>query len=161
MEVSQHQLLNSNPRIAAVATAFAAIVALSGVFLAVQQSAASQSGAHHGIVLLGTTNEGGSCAYAQPPIGGILDILAGPCNGSVSSKQYESLPSIVTLSKGSRVVAQCEIYGEQRIAWVEPVGKYLIRTDQTPFTKNESIAVSSSRDTKVDLLPACPGLTYF
>jgi hypothetical protein len=139
--------------------AFGVIVILSEVLLAGQRSAAGQSGAHHGIVPLGTTNEGSSGAYIQP--GGILDILAGPCNGSVSNKEYESLPSIVTLSKGSKVVAQWEIFGEKRIAWVEPVGKYSIRTDQTPFTTNESIAVSASHEAMVDLLPACPGMTYF
>jgi hypothetical protein len=160
VEVSRHKLLKLNPRIAAAALAFAVIVILSGILFAVQRTEASPSSEHHGIVSLGTTNEGGSGAYTQPATGGILDILAGPCNGSVSNKQYESLPSIVTLSKGSMVVAQWEIYGEQRIAWVEPVGKYSIRTDQTPFTKNQFISVSASHDTKVDLLPACPGMTY-
>ena len=161
MQVSQHNLLNANSRIVTATLTFVVVGILGIVLFAGQRSEASQVGVHHGIVPRGTTNEGGTGAYDQPATGGILDILAGPCNGSVSNKQYESLPSLVTLSQGSRSVAQWEIYGEQRIAWVEPVGKYSIRTDQTPFTKNQSLTVSASHVTRVDLLPACPGMTYF
>lgn len=155
MGTSGHRiaLLKMNKIVAAVA----ALVCLTGgaLLFDAHRSAAS-SIAPHGIVPIGTTNEGGSGAYSQPATGGILDITAGPCTGIASSKIYESLPLRVTLLRGSTIMAQWEIYGEQRIAWVELVGKYSIRTNQTPFTKDQTVVVSTSHNASVDLLPACP-----
>ena len=45
-----------------------------------------------------------------------MDIVAGACAGAVTEATYERLASRITLTKDSKVVAQWEIYGEQRIA---------------------------------------------
>jgi hypothetical protein len=139
-----------------VATVAALVLLLGGALLFNVHRSAAGSIAPHGIVPIGTTNEGGSGAFNHPATGGILDITAGPCSPLTSSKIYESLPSRVTLLRGSTIVAQWEIYGEQRIAWIEPVGRYFIRTNQTPFKKNTSVVITASHNASVDLLPACP-----
>jgi hypothetical protein len=73
----------------------------------------------------------------------------------VTEATYKHLASRITLTKDSRVVAQWEIYGEQRIAWVEPVGVYSIHSNQSTMTKNVRVVVSSSRVAEVRLMPGC------
>jgi hypothetical protein len=112
--------------------------------------------APHGIVPIGSTNEGGS-GWPKGPATGILDITAGPCVGIIPSiKEYESIPSRITVRHGSKVVAKWEIYGQQRIVWVEPVGTYLIHSNQ-PLTVNKvvRVVVTSSHVANVRLLSGC------
>ena len=115
---------------------------------------AAASGDPHGVVPLVSTNEGGS-GSSRGPATGIVDIVAGPCATIVTESTYEHLASRITLTKDSKVVAQWEIYGEQRIAWVVPVGAYSIRSNQIRMPKSVPIVVSSSRVAEVRLMPAC------
>ncbi len=134
----------------AIAVATAAIVAT--LFTGIREVAAS--GSPHGIVTLGKTNEGGS-GSSNGPATGILNILAGPCASAVREATYEEMTSLITLTKDAKVVARWEIYGKQRIAWVEPVGVYSIRSNQPTMTKGIRIVVSSSNVAEVRLMPAC------
>jgi len=108
----------------------------------------------HGIVLLGQTNEGGS-GSSSGAASGILDIFAGPCAVGVSENTYKRLTARITLSEDAAVVAQWKIFGEQRIAWVEPVGVYSIRSNQPTMTKSQRVDVTQSHVAKVFLMPAC------
>jgi hypothetical protein len=115
---------------------------------------AMASGTGHGIVPIGLTNEGGSGGGKQ--ITGILDIVAAPCVGvATSEKAYEAIPSRITLLRGSKVIARWEIYGQQRIAWVEPVGTYFMHSNQSTVTTNVRVIVSSSRVATVNLIARC------
>jgi hypothetical protein len=128
------------------------LVLSSGVTSATASAAAV---VHHGIVPIGSTNEGGSGGKPTTATG-LLDITAAPCVGIVqTAKEYESIPSRITLLHGSKVVARWEIYGEQRIAWVEPVGTYLIHSNQPAVTKDVRVVVSSSHVAVVRLIPGC------
>lgn len=137
----------------AVVAIVVAVAALVGT-LQIGIPLASASGAPHGIVTLGSTNEGGS-GSSRGPATGIVDIIAGPCASIVTEATYERLASRITLTKDSKVVAQWEIYGEQRIAWVEPVGVYSIHSNQSTTPKSVRVVVSSSRVALVRLMPAC------
>jgi Protein of unknown function (DUF4232) len=117
-------------------------------------SGTGRTAAARGIVPIGTTNEGGS-GLPNGPATGILDITAGPCVGMALPKVYESLRSLITLRHGSRVVASWNIYGEQRIAWVEPAGIYTVSSNQPTANRPVTIIVSRVRMVKVDLMPAC------
>ncbi|MHB2028668.1 MAG: hypothetical protein ACYCPT_07605 [Acidimicrobiales bacterium] len=141
----------TSSKVVAIALVLAALVV--GV-LPIGISLATASGVPHGIVLLGSTNEGGS-GSSRGPATGIVDIVAGPCAGAVAEATYEHLASRITLRKDSKVVAQWEIYGEQRIAWVEPVGVYSIHSNQNTTPKSRRVVVSSSRVAEVRLMPAC------
>jgi hypothetical protein len=137
----------------AVAVALMSMLVMSsGVTLA---TASAATAVHHGIVPIRSTNEGGS--GGPGPATGILDITAGPCVGIVqSTREYESIPSRITLRHGSKVVARWDIYGQQRIAWVEPVGTYLIHSNQPPTVNKEvRVVVSSSHVATVRLMPDC------
>ena len=98
-----------------------------GAVLFNAQSSDATSVAPHGIVPIGATNEGTNGA-PHGPATGILDISAAPCVGVATVKVYEALPSRITVLHGTKVVARWEIYGMQRIAWVEPVGTYLVHS---------------------------------
>jgi hypothetical protein len=52
-------------------------------------------------------------------------------------------------------VARWERFGKQRIAWVEPVGVYSIRSNQPTMTKSVRVVVTSSHVAEVQLMPAC------
>lgn len=108
----------------------------------------------HGIVPIGSTNEGGS-GIPNGPKTGILDITAGPCVGMVSVTDYQRLSTLITLRRGTKLVAEWRIFGEQRIAWVEPVGKYEVHSNQSTVTRALTIRVTASRPTVVKLMPAC------
>ena len=127
------------------------LVMSSGVTLA---TASAAPVVRHGIVPIGSTNEGGSGGHPGPATG-LLDITAGPCAGLVTEATYVHLPSRITLLQNFKVVAQWEIYGEQRIAWVEPVGVYSIRSNQPTAKKDMRVVVSSSHVATVRLMPAC------
>ena len=137
------------------------VIVSSGVLTS---TAISASPSLRGIELLGSTNEGGSGSPSGPRTG-ILDITAGPCVGMTSLETYEHIPSLITLRHGSAVVAKWRIFGEQQIAWVEPVGNYLIRSDQFPTSSSQSdktwdrsirVRVSShAKPAVVNLMPAC------
>jgi hypothetical protein len=115
---------------------------------------AMASGVAHGIVPLGSTNEGGSGGSRK--LTGILDITGAPCVGiALSEREYESIPSRITLLRGAKVVARWEIYGQQRIAWVEPVGSYFIHSNQSTVTKNVRVMVSSTHVATVNLIARC------
>jgi hypothetical protein len=137
-------------------TTVAIVVVVAALIGALQIgiSTASASGASHGIVTLGKTNEGGS-GSSRGAATGIVDILAGPCAVAVSEAAYERLSARITLSKGAKVVAQWKIFGEQRIAWVEPVGVYSIRSNQPTMTKSVRVAITPSQVATVRLIPAC------
>ena len=110
--------------------------------------------ASRGVVPLGLTNEGGS-GSSRGPATGIVDILAGPCATAVTEATYEHLASRITLSKDSKVVAQWEIYGQQRIAWVEPVGVYSVHSNQSATPRRVRVVVTSSQVAEVRLIPGC------
>ena len=139
-----------------VRTVFAIVVATTALLAAVFAgiSEASASGSPHGIVTLGDTNEGGS-GSSNGPATGILDILAGPCAIAVTEATYEHLTARITLTKDAKVVARWKTFGEQRIAWVEPVGVYSIRSNQPTMTRSVRVVVTSSHVTEVRLMPAC------
>lgn len=137
-------------------TVVAILVAVAALIGLLQNGGprATAPSASRGVVPLGLTNEGGS-GSSRGPATGIVDILAGPCATAVTEATYEHLASRITLSKDSKVVAQWEIYGQQRIAWVEPVGVYSIYSNQSTMTKSVRLVVSSSRVAEVRLMPAC------
>jgi hypothetical protein len=134
------------------------VLVSSGILTSTATSAATSV---RGIELLGSTNEGGTGSPSGPRTG-ILDITAGPCSVLTTLETYEHMPSLITLLHGSAVVAKWRIFGEQRIAWVEPVGNYLIRSNQFPTssrqsdkTRDRSIRVSTAKPAVVNLMPAC------
>ena len=137
-----------------VAAAIAVAAALVFGTLQLGDSLATASSAPHGIVPLGSTNEGGA-GSSRGPATGIVDIVAGACAGAVTEATYERLASRITLTKDSKVVAQWEIYGEQRISWVEPIGTYSARSNQITLPRSVRLVVSSSRVAEVRLMPAC------
>lgn len=133
----------------------AALIFLTGgAALFNAQSSDATSVAPHGIVLIGATNEGTNGA-SHGPATGILDISAAPCVGAATVKVYEALPSRITLLHGTKVVARWEIYGMQRIAWVEPVGTYLVHSNQSGAKRNVTIVVLSAHPAKANLVPSC------
>ena len=134
-----------------VAAAIAVAAALVFGTLQLGDSLATASSAPHGA---GSTNEGGA-GSSRGPATGIEDIVAGACAGAVTEATYERLASRITLTKDSKVVAQWEIYGEQRIAWVEPIGTYSARSNQITLPRSVRLVVSSSRVAEVRLMPAC------
>jgi hypothetical protein len=134
-----------------VAAAIAVAAALVFGTLQLGDSLATASSAPHGA---GSTNEGGA-GSSRGPATGIEDIVAGACAGAVTEATYERLASRITLTKDSKVVAQWEIYGEQRIAWVEPIGTYSARSNQITLPRSVRLVVSSSRVTEARLMPAC------
>jgi hypothetical protein len=141
----------TSSKVVAIVVAVAALV-VGGLQIGIPLATAS--GEPHGIVPLGSTNEGGS-GSSRSSTTGIVDIVAGPCATIATEATYEHLASRITLTKDSKVVAQWEIYGEQRIAWVEPVGVYSIRSNQITMPKSVPVVVSSSRVAEVRLMPAC------
>jgi len=130
------------------------VVAASVGVLQIGSPLATASNAPQGVVPLGSTNEGGS-GSSRGPATGIVDIIAGPCAGMVKEATYEGLTSRIKLTKDSKVVAQWEIHGRQRIAWVEPVGVYSIHSNQSTTLKRVRVVVSPSRVAEVRLMPAC------
>lgn len=134
-----------------VAAAIAVAAALVFGTLQLGDSLATASSAPHGA---GSTNEGGA-GSSRGPATGIVDIVAGACAGAVREATYERLASRITLTKDSKVVAQWEIYGEQRISWVEPIGTYSARSNQITLPRSVRLVVSSSRVAEVRLMPAC------
>lgn len=151
--VNRHWIdgLNSK-RIAALTIAF--ILLASGTVLADVHRSGASSTAPHGIVPIGQTNEGGSGSGTGPATG-LLDITAAPCVGIALQNAYESLPTRITLLQGSKVVARWEIYGEQRIAWIEPVGTYRVHSNQFSAKRYVLMVVSAARPAKADLVPIC------
>lgn len=116
---------------------------------------ASATKAPYGIVPLGSTNEGFP-GGANGATTGILDISGGPCIGPVITHQKEErLATRITLYRGAKVVAQWEIYGEQRIAWVEPVGTYSVSASDFQNGSKVPIVVSTSKNAAVNLNPGC------
>jgi hypothetical protein len=143
-------------RTTTVRTFFAIVVAATALGAAVLTgiSETSASASPHGIVTLGATNEGGS-GSSNGEATGILDILAAPCAVAVTQTTYEHLMARITLTRDAKVVARWEIFGKQRIAWVEPVGIYSIRSNQPTMTKSVRVVVTSSHVAEVRLIPAC------
>ncbi len=140
-----------------VALAFASTAVLGATTLLMDTSVSvASSSVPHGIIPIGSTNEGGSGAPSGP-VTGILDISVAPCVGVATSvAEYETLRSVITLKSGSEKVAEWDAYGSQRIAWVEPVGTYRIRSNQPTVNHYVTIHVSSTRTTKVSLAAVCP-----
>jgi hypothetical protein len=132
----------------------ALILLASGAVFADLRPSGASSTVPHGVVPIGQTNEGGS-GTGTGSATGVLDITAAPCVGIALKKTYESLPTRITLLRGSKAVASWEIYGEQRIAWVEPVGTYRIHSNQYPAKRDVSVVVSTVRPAKADLIPHC------
>ncbi len=139
-------------RIAVVVTAL--ILLACGTVLTDAHRSAASSTAPHGIVPIGQTNEGGS-GLGTGPATGLLDITAAPCVGLALKKTYKSLPTRITLLHGSKVIARWEIYGEQRIAWIEPIGTYRVHSNQYSAHRYVAVVVSRARPAKADLVPHC------
>ena len=135
---------------------FTIVVAAMALIAIVQvgTSATYASEPLHGIVMIGNTNEGGS-GSSNGPATGLLDILAGPCAVAQSEASYEHRKARITLSRDGKVVARWETFGEQRIAWVEPVGVYSIRSNQPTMTKSVRVVITPSHVAEIRLLPAC------
>lgn len=130
-----------------------AFLAVAVPLLEASESSASAP-APHGVVPVGATNEGRS-GSPYGPATGIIDITASPCVPVIRSvKKYESYRSRITLLQGSRIIARWDVYGMQRIAWVEPVGSYEVRSS-APFTPKKPVRVSSSRVARVDMTSQC------
>jgi hypothetical protein len=109
----------------------------------------------YGIVPLGSTNEGipeGSNGTTT----GILIISGGPCVGPVIRNQRaDRLATRITLYHGVVVIARWEIYGEQKIAWVEPVGNYSVSAGDFQNGARVPLAVHASGSATINLNPGC------
>jgi hypothetical protein len=116
---------------------------------------ASAAKAPYGIVPLGSTNEGlpeGSNGATT----GILIITGGPCIGPVIKNQKaDRLATRITLYHGATVIARWEIYGEQKIAWVEPVGNYSVSASDYQNGVHQHVVVSTATTAAVNLNPGC------
>jgi hypothetical protein len=116
---------------------------------------ASAAKAPFGIVPLGATNEGfpeGSNSAAT----GILVVSGGPCIGPVIKNQKaDRLATRITLYHGAMVIARWEIYGEQKIAWVEPIGKYAVSASDYRNSGEVHFTVNNSTTAAIDLNPGC------
>ena len=129
-----------------------ALLASSLLWLAPPASAAKEP---YGIVPLGNTNEGfrgGSNSSTT----GILVISGGPCIGPVITHQKEErLATRITLYHGATVIARWEIYGEQQIAWVEPIGHYSVSASDFQNGAKVSLNVTSAKNALVNMNPGC------
>jgi hypothetical protein len=111
--------------------------------------------APYGIVPLDSTNEGLPVG-ANSATTGIIDISGGPCIGpAITVQKEERLATRITLYRSTKVVAQWEIYGQQRIAWVEPVGNYRVSASDFQNGSKVLIVVSTSKNAAVNLNPGC------
>jgi len=109
----------------------------------------------YGIVPLGSTNEGLSNG-ANGANTGILVISGGPCIGPVIKNQKaDRLATRITLYRHATVVARWEIYGEQKIAWVEPVGNYSVSASDFRNGAKVHIGVTTTTNATVNLNPGC------
>ncbi len=116
---------------------------------------ASAARAPYGIVPLGSTNEG-LANGANGASTGILVISGGPCIGPVIKNQKaDRLATRITLYRNTTVVARWEIYGEQKIAWVEPVGHYSVSASDFQNGAKVHIDVTTSSNATVNLNPGC------
>jgi hypothetical protein len=116
---------------------------------------ASAAKAPFGIVPLGSTNEGFP-EGANSGTTGILVVSGGPCIGPVITRQKaERLATRITLYHGAKEIAQWEIYGEQRIAWVEPVGNYSVSASDFRNGGKVHFVVNASTNASINLNPGC------
>jgi hypothetical protein len=107
-----------------------------------------------GIVPLGSTNEG--FPNGTNSATGILVISGGPCIGPVIKHQKaDRLATRITLYHGATVIARWEIYGEQKIAWVEPVGNYSVSASDYRNGAKVHFVVNASTNAVINLNPGC------
>jgi hypothetical protein len=131
-----------------------ALMLLGSSVLWLGQPAGAAKGPY-GIVPLGSTNEGfpeGSNSATT----GILDISGGPCVGvAINQQKLERLATLITLFHGSKEIARWEIYGEQRIAWVEAVGNYSVSASDYRNGAKVHFVVNASKNAAINLNPGC------
>lgn len=136
------------------ATALATLMVLGSSILGTGLLA-SAANSPYGIVPLGSTNEGlpGGATTATT---GILDISGGPCVGPVIKNQKaDRLATRITLYHGAAVVARWEIYGAQRIAWVEPAGHYSVTASDFRNGERVPLVVTTTTNATANLNPGC------
>jgi hypothetical protein len=142
-------------RVKVVGTSALASLLLLGSSVLWLGGSASAAKVPYGIVPLGSTNEGfpeGSNSATT----GILIITGGPCIGPVIKNQKaDRLATRITLYHGASVVARWEIYGEQKIAWVEPVGNYTVSASDFQNGARLHLVVSASTSATANLNPGC------
>jgi hypothetical protein len=155
MWVKQGQLKTGRTRERWYGTAALTGLVLLGTSLLWLGEPAGAVKAPYGIVPLGSTNEGfpeGSNGATT----GILVISGGPCIGPVIKNQKANrLATRITLFHGAKIVAQWEIYGEQKIAWVEPVGNYTVSASDYRNGARLHIVVTTSATATANLNPGC------
>jgi hypothetical protein len=138
-----------------VASSVVAGLALLGSSVLTMGESANAAKAPYGIVPLGSTNEG----FPEGTNGattGIVVISGGPCIGPVITRQKEErLATRITLYRGTKAIAQWEIYGEQRIAWVEPLGRYSVSASDFQNGGKVHFVVSASSNATINLNPGC------
>jgi hypothetical protein len=145
----------SRTRLRVLGTSVLAGSLLLGVSVLSLGEPASAAKAPYGIVPLGSTNEGFPNG-ANGATTGILVISGGPCIGPVIKNQKaDRLATRITLYRGVTVLARWEIYGEQKIAWVEPVGNYSVSASDFQNGGKVHVAVTSSTNATVNLNPGC------
>lgn len=116
---------------------------------------ASAAKAPYGIVPLGSTNEGFH-EGANSANSGVLVVSGGPCVGVATSQQeFERLATRITLYHDAKEIAQWEIYGDQRIAWVEPVGNYSVSASDYRNGGKVHFVVETSKNAVINLNPGC------
>jgi hypothetical protein len=155
MKMKQRTRAASQTRRKVLGTSALASLVLLGSSVLWLSGSASAAKTPYGIVPLGSTNEGfpeGSNGATT----GILTISGGPCIGPVIKHQKaDRLATRITLYHGTSVIAKWEIYGEQKIAWVEPVGNYTVSASDYRNGARLHLAVSTSATAAVNLNPGC------
>lgn len=142
-------------RITSVGTTVLAGLVLLGSSVLGLGAAASAAKEPYGIVPLGSTNEGFP-EGANSATTGILDISGGPCIGpAITHQKEERLTTRITLYHGATAIARWEIYGEQRIAWVEPVGTYSVSASDFQNAEPVHFVVTTAKVASVNLNPGC------
>jgi len=87
----------------------------------------------------------------MPCVGGYLDGTVEDKVGDGNRKIFDGLNA----QYGNKKIALIQT-SDSRSETYNDLGKYSIRTNQTPFTKDQTVVVSTSHNASVDLLPACP-----
>jgi hypothetical protein len=118
-------------------------------------TAASAAKSPYGIVPLGSTNEGFPEGVNDTTTG-ILIISGGPCIGpAIKNRKADRLATRITLYHGAKEIAEWEIYGSQKIAWVEPVGNYSVSASDFRNGGRVHFTDNSSANATVNLNPGC------
>jgi hypothetical protein len=137
-----------------IGTSLVAGLMLLGSSVLSMGGSASAAKSPFGIVPLGATNEG--FPNGTNSATGILVLSGGPCIGPVITHQKEErLATRITLYRGAKEIAQWEIYGEQKIAWVEPVGAYSVSASDYMNDGKVHFMVDTSRNAVINLNPGC------